>query len=177
MKLRNTIRPGEFDEEAQVDALRQLAGSETPPASRPDAYWQNLIIRTNSRIDEATSPKALTISWALRVALPGVLAIASFMIGLRYFVPTERGGSLPLQAVVLGMPDRAVDSLLSDPSRLNAGITIADFDLDPFEVPNEELAEYLIASGTVSTVTETLNDEQVTDVLTLLGTHREGRFP
>ena len=73
--------------------------------------------------------------------------------------------------------DRAVDSLLSDPSRLNAGITIADFDLDPFEVPNEELAEYLIASGTVSTVTETLNDEQVTDVLTLLGTHREGRFP
>ena len=176
MKLRITGRPVEFDEEAQVEALRQAAGSEVPVSTRPDAYWQNLIIRTNSRIDEATSPKALTISWALRVALPGVLSIASFMIGLRYFVPTEGGGSPPLQAVVLAMPEGAVDTLLSDPSRLYAGLSAADFDVDPFDLPNEDLADYLITSGTVATVTESLDDEQVTDVLTVLGTHREDRF-
>ena len=177
MKLRNTIRPDEFDEAGQAEALRRLAGSAPPVSTRPDAYWHNLIIRTNSRIDEATSPKALTISWALRVALPGVLAIASFMIGLRYFVPNNRGGALPLQAVVLSMPDRAVDTLLADPSRLNAGLSIADLDVDPFDLPNEDLAEYLIASGSVSMVTESLNDDQVTEVLTVLGTHREGRIP
>jgi hypothetical protein len=175
MKLRITGRPVEFDEEAQVEALRQAAGSEAPVSARPEAYWQNLIIRTNSRIDEATSPKALTISWALRVALPGVLSITSFMIGLRYFVPTE-GVNPPLQAVVLAMPDGAVDTLLSDPSRLYAGLSAADFDVDPFDVPNEDLADYLISSGTVATVTESLNDEQVTDVLTVLGTRREDRF-
>lgn len=178
MKLRNS-KPS-VDEGAADDLvreIRQLSAGESHPPALPPAYWQNLIVRTNQRIDKATSPRALTISWAARVAIPGVVAILSFLVGLQYLVPMHGHEVSPLKAVVMSMGDRAVDTLLSDPSRTGASFSLAELGVDPFAMPKEELAEYLIASANVGTVTETLNDEQITDVLTILGTRTSDLSP
>jgi hypothetical protein len=111
------------------------------------------------------------------VAIPGVVAILSFLVGLQYLVPMHVQEVSPLKAVVMSMGERAVDTLLSDPSRTGASLSLADLGVDPFAVPKEELAEYLIASANVGTVTESLNDEQITDVLTILGTRTSDLSP
>jgi hypothetical protein len=178
MKLRN-LKPS-VDEGAAEDLvreIRQLSAGESGPPAPPPAYWQNLIVRMNQRIDVAISPRALTISWAARVAIPGVVAIVSFLVGLQYLVPMHGQDVSPLKAIVMSMPDRAVDTLLSDPSRTGASLSLADLGVDPFSMPKEDLAEYLIASANVRTVTETLNDDQITDVLTILGTRTSDLTP
>jgi hypothetical protein len=178
MRFRITTRPAERGDDAQLTAsIRELASGDSTPVGPAGAYWGALLARTNERIDEATSPKALTISWALRVALPGVLAIASFMIGLRYFVPMETRRALPLQAVVLSLPEAEMDTMLAYPSRLNEGLSLADLEVDPFAVQKEDLQEYLIASASVASMTETLDDDQVTDVLTVLGSRTIDHTP
>jgi len=178
MRFWITTRPIELGDDAPLTAsIRELSSGESGPVAPGEAYWGGLLARTNERIDEATSPKALTISWALRVALPGVLAIASFMIGLRYFVPMETTRALPLQAVILSLPEAEMDTMLAYPSRMNEGLSLADLEVDPFAVQKEDLQEYLIASASVASVTETLNDEQVTDVLTVLGSRTIDHSP
>src|SRR5512141_561288 len=93
MKFRQEPRDiTESEERELVDSVRalELEGGEkgtAPPIS--DAYWQNLIIRTNQRVDAAASAKAISISWAARVAIPGVVAIVSFLIALQYYVPVQ----------------------------------------------------------------------------------------
>jgi hypothetical protein len=170
MKLRfGTPSIDDQEEQRAEEELRRLIAGETSSAGPPDTYWANLPVRTNQRIDEATSPKALTISWAARVAVPGVLLILSFLVGMWYFVPMEPRATTPLRAVVLSLPDSEVDTILVDPSRISPGLTLAEMDVDPFAVQKEDLAEYLIAAGNVRSVTETLSDDQVTDVLTILG--------
>lgn len=178
MKFRNPIPV--IDEQAEEELaheVRRLAAGEEQIPAPVTAYWQNLIVRINQRIDDATSPKALTISWAARVAIPGVVAILSFMIGIHYFVPMHPRDNAPLKAVVLAMPDRAVDTLLADPSRAGASLSLADLEVDPFAMPKEDLAEYMIASASMGTLTETLNDEQITDLLTILGTQTSDFSP
>ncbi len=157
------------EERRLEEEIIRLSGSRTPSAPPSEAYWANLLVRTNQRIDEATSPTALTISWAARVAIPGVLAILSFLVGVRYFVPMRAQTAAPLKAVVLALPESAVDTILAHPYRISSSLSLADLDVDPFPIQNEDLAEYLIASGTIRSVTETLNDDQVTEVLTILG--------
>ncbi len=157
------------EERRLEEEITRLSGSRAPSAPPSDTYWANLLVRTNRRIDEATSPKALTISRAARVAIPGVLAILSFLVGVRYFVPLRVQTAAPLKAVVLALPESAVDTILAHPYRVSTSLSVADLDVDPFPFQNEDLAEYLIASGSIPTVTETLNDDQVTEVLTILG--------
>jgi hypothetical protein len=177
MKLRfGTPSIDDQEEQRAEEELRRLTAGDASPAGPADAYWANLLVRTNQRIDDATSPKALTISWAARVAIPGVLLILSFLVGMWYFVPLEPRTTTPLKAVVLSLPDSAVDTMLVDPSRISPGFSVAELEVDPFAVQNEDLAEYLIAAGNVRTVTETLSEDQVTDVLTILGSQNIERI-
>jgi hypothetical protein len=177
MKRRDQQIPDERAEEELAAEIRRLTlGDKAPPSPSP-SYWPRLLVRTNQRIDEATSPKALTLSWAARVAIPGVVAILSFFIGLRYFMPVQTQDATPLEAVVMAMPDRAVDTLLSDPSTLGTSLSAADLGVDPFDMPKEQLAEYLISSANVRTVTEAFSDDQVTEVLTILGSRSPDLFP
>ncbi|HMK38239.1 MAG TPA: hypothetical protein VK569_02785, partial [Bacteroidota bacterium] len=73
MKYRMEKIPLTAEAERELTSeIRQLAGS-TGDGKAPgpsDAYWQNLVVKINARIDDATSAKALSISWAARVAIP-----------------------------------------------------------------------------------------------------------
>jgi hypothetical protein len=173
MKFRQNTPPiDEGAEEELVRSIRELSllseptGSDAPPG----AYWSNLLVRTNQRIDEASSGKAITISWAARVAIPGVIAIVSFLVGLHYYAPYKAGNEPSLQAVVLSLPPPAVDTILLDPSRVGASVTTADMAIDPFEVTQKEMSEYIIAEGVVSDAASLLSDDQMTEVLALLST-------
>jgi hypothetical protein len=170
MKLRFGTPSIDDEEEGRLEEeVRRLTADQPRCGSLPDSYWANLLVRSNQRIDEATSPRALTISWAARVAFPGVLALLSFLVGVRYFVPMKEDAAAPLKAVILSLSDKAVDTLLADPYRISQNLSLADLGVDPFPLEKEDLAEYLIAAGNVSFVTESLSDDEVTDVLTILG--------
>ena len=161
-----------FDERALADEIRGAAGPEQGGHSVSDAYWQNLIIRTNRRIDEVTSGKALSISCAARVAIPGVVAILCFYVGLHYYAPDLKGSD-SLTSVVLSLPGAEVDSLLADPSQLDATISVADLGENPFDIPKEQMAEYFIDHGRPSALLEAMTDDQVNEVLTTLGSRKE----
>jgi hypothetical protein len=162
------------EERRLEEEIARLTEGEAPSAGPQQPYWANLPARINRRIDDATSPRALTISWAARVAIPGVLAILSFLVAVQYFVPMRMQTAAPLRSVVLSLPENAVDSLLAHPNRISGDLSLADLDVDPFPIRKEDLAEYLIASGSIPAVTENLDDEQVTDVLTILGSQGAG---
>ena len=161
-----------FDEKALTDEIRGAAGAEQSGRPVSDAYWQNLIIRTNRRIDNATSGKALSISWAARVAIPGVVAILSFYIGLHYYAPDLKGSD-SLTSVVLSLPGPEVDSLLADPSQLDPTISVADLGGNPFDIPKEQMAEYFIDHGRPSALMEAMTDDQVNEVLMTLGSRKD----
>ncbi len=151
------------DEQALVDAVRslerELGAESAPPVS--DAYWQNLIIRTNQKIDAATSGRALSISWAARVAIPGVIAIVSFLIALHYYVPVQLPEHSDLEAIVLSMPSRAVDSLLVDSSLSEETlVSVAANNEDLFNVSSEQIGEYLIDNGNASMLVEAMPEKQ-----------------
>jgi len=162
-------------EEELAAEVRRVAAALGEPHQEapPDPYWQNLLVRTNDRVDRATSGRALTISWAARVAFPGVVAILSFLIGLRYFAPQHESHAPTLANVFLSMPQQAVDTLLSDPSEISAALSVADLGVDPLNPEKEEFANYLINNGSVATLEESMSDQQVTAVLTALGSYRE----
>jgi hypothetical protein len=162
------IDPGA--EEDLVQSLRRLGETEPQAPPPPDAYFQNLIARTNARIDEASSGRALTISWAARVAIPGVVAILSFLIGLHYFVPRHGAEGPTLKAVVLSLPAQTIDSLMLEPSRMSSALTLTDVAIDPFVIGREDAMDYLFGEGNLSDAAGLLTEKQMTQVLALLST-------
>lgn len=173
MKFRQTTPPIEERAEEELEGnIRELAGDAPPPdaAVPTGAYWATLLVRTNERIDEASSGKALTISWAARVAFPGVLAILSFLIGLQYYAPHKPGKEPSLQAVVLSLPGQAVDTLIVDPSQVGVTMAAAEIGIDPFEITGGEIAEYLVSEGVVNEAAALFSDDQMAEVLALLST-------
>jgi hypothetical protein len=136
----------------------------------PEAYWQNQLVRLNRRIDDASSGRAISISWAARVAIPGVVAILSFMIGLSYYVPEKPRTDDALKAVVQSLPEEAVDSLLGDATRPDLSDVSVDLRAGLFDISSTEVADYMLATGEASTLLESLSDAQVDEVLARLGT-------
>lgn len=173
MKFRqNTPLPDEAAELELEASVRQLAvrTGEAEPAGPPDTYWQNLIVRTNVGIDGASSGKALTLSWAARVAIPGVVAIVSFLIGLKYYAPEQRGSEPSLKSVVLALPDGVIDSLQTSRAVSDRLADIAEAGIDIFEVSTEDVRLYFVQEGQLSDAASSLDDQQVTEVLALLTT-------
>lgn len=131
----------------------------------PREFWNSLRVRTNERIDHATSGKAITLSWAARVAIPGVVALISFLIGVHYYAPLPGPAARPLASVLEGLPAQAMDSLLW--SSATEGDSI-DADLlypTVFEVASEEIAAYLLDAGATARVSEFLDEEDVDRIL------------
>jgi hypothetical protein len=160
----------ESDERALVDAVHALErdGGEEPGPSVSDAYWQNLIIRTNQRVDAVASGKAISISWAARVAIPGVVAIVSFLIALHYYVPVQIHQHSDVESVVLGLPDRVMDSLLTDSSLSEETLVVVAANEDLFDVPSEQIGDYLIENGNATLAVESLPEQQADQMLDLL---------
>ncbi len=165
----------EFDEQKEEQSLKALLGksavTEEPVPS--SSYWPALIARTNQRLDDATSGKAISISWAARVAIPGVVAILFFFIGLHYYVPEPPSQVSSLATVLLSLPAETQDSLLLEPSRIHESFSRADFYEDVFELSNDQITDYFIASGSTGMLLETMTDQEVNDLLATLTTSKE----
>ena len=151
--------------------VRLRAGADGDGMRRPpDPYWQNLIIRVNKRIDEATSGKALSISWAGRVAIPGVVAIVSFLVGLHYIAPDASRREPSVADVVLALPPAAIDSLLIDPSSADPSLSVEDVATDVFVFSGQQIAEYFIDNGNSGDAIDGIPERDANMVLTALST-------
>jgi len=161
--------PSDQDEQEALKELKaQVIRSSDVPPNLPAVYWANLIARTNSKIDDATSAKALSISWAARVAIPGVVAILFFFIGLHYYapdIPTKEGS---VTSLVNTLPAATVDSILINPERLDANLSEQDVSGDIFQFSSDQISEYLIAKGSMQTAVDNLSDSDVAAVLAVL---------
>jgi hypothetical protein len=170
MKYRMEKNPltGEAEHELASE-IRQLAGSPAGKGSRPpDAYWQNLVVKINGKIDDATSGKALSISWAARVAIPGVVAIVSFLVGLHYYVPDTTRHAPSVADVVFALPPAAIDSLLIDPSRADPSLSVVDVATDVFVFPRQQIADYFIDNGNPGAAVDGMSDREANTILAVL---------
>jgi hypothetical protein len=163
----------EHELEASVRSLAVQSGGDGSAGLPPPVYWQNLIVRINTRIDREESGKMLSIHWALRVAIPGVVAILSFVIGLHYYVPQRATTEESVSAVILSLPAQSVDSLLLNPSPLAVSLSIAEVGGNLFDMTQEQIADYLIHQGSVQILIESMSDQQLGDVMVELGAHQD----
>jgi hypothetical protein len=170
MRLRADRSKVTDEEEKALEAsVRELSRgqAETPPPA--DAYWQNLIIRINKRVDEATSGKAISLSWAARVAIPGVVAVLSFLIGLRYYAPDRLVTPASLVEATSTLPSTAVDSLVAlslARAENSPDETIAGWVLS---VPHDMASDYLCEYVGTSVLLGDLSDAEVKHLLSALG--------
>ncbi len=153
-----------------VSGIRELAGArgDAEKPRVPDAYWQNLIVKINNRIDRATSGRALSISWAARVAIPGVVAIVSFLVGLHYYVPDATRREPTVAEVVLSLPPAAIDSLLVDPSRADPSLSVEDVATDVFVFSRLQIADYFIENGNPADAVDGVTDREANTILAVL---------
>jgi hypothetical protein len=169
MKLRlTTPRVDEAAERELQERVREMSDRDGSRGEDvPHGYWQNLMVRTNREIDGVSSGKAITISWAARVAIPGVVALLSFLIGLYYYTPElmERGNALA--DVVMALPNGAADSLFED-YPLDRSVALEFVEEGMLDVSTDQMRDYFIEEGGMTSVLEALTDEQVSEVLTLL---------
>jgi hypothetical protein len=149
--------------------LRALDAGSGPVPPVPGPYWQNLIVRTNKRIDAVSSGRGITISWAARVAIPGVVAVISFLIGLHYYAPETGSPTDSVLTIIAALPDRAVDSLLADRVLLGGEPPAKDLAGEKaFEVSEEQFSEYFIAQGSSQKLLESLDEKGVSQVMAYL---------
>jgi hypothetical protein len=165
MKFRKTVAELERVAESELEErIREEAGKGEAPVL-PPAFWNSLRVRTNERIDRATSGKAITLSWVVRVALPGVVALLSFLIGLHYYSPLPESATVPLASVLEALPSPAVDSLLW------ASVSVADsvdaeiVHATVFDAASDEIAAYLVDSGAAAEMGAFLDEEDVDAIL------------
>jgi hypothetical protein len=169
MKIRNTTDGTHEEDHDAIEALRRDLTSRLPsdPAD-DDPYWQTLLVESNRRLDEATSGKAISISWAARVAIPGVVAIIFFFIGLHYYSPDEPPPSSFAEALRT-IPAEVQDSLVVETS---LGDESAGSDmLSPavFGLSASDIEEYLIARGIQLDTLGTFSHEEIQSVVGMLG--------
>jgi len=175
MKRRQQVSlQADADELKAVEELKALLDRRGvgPEPAPPDFYWPNHIIRTNHAIDDASSGKAISISWAARVAIPGVVAILFFFIGLHYYVPQGPKDQNTLTSVVLSLSEETIDSLLLEPEHLTESITTGELHGEMFKLSDAQISEYFITTGNAQTLLEAMEPQQVNDLLLTLGSHR-----
>jgi hypothetical protein len=174
MKFRHEkIQISEAEERLLEESIRSTSSQQPGEVPPPDVYWQNLIVRTNERIDRSTSGKAISINWALRVAIPGVLAILSFAICLHYYVPETTHHDESVSALVLSLPSQSVDSLLVAPPPEAGSMSQFVSGDDVFSFSADQIAEYLISRGSAQTLVGSLSDQQLGDVEVALGSRED----
>lgn len=165
--------PADFDERQAAEGLkRQLEQLGEHPAAVPQPYWSNLLVRTNQRIDDSTSAKALSISWAARVAIPGVVAILFFFIGLHYYVPEGPKKETSVASLINMLPDETVDSLLVEPERLSTSLSAREVSADIFQFSTDQISEYLVATGNAQTAVDNMSDADIASLLSALNSKR-----
>lgn len=167
MRFRERQKIADQDEQRANDDLRSELGRRggDDPVVPQESYWSNMIIHVNRELDSATSGKALSLSWAARVAIPGIVAIISFYIGLHYYVPVEAEQVTAVMPILASLPQSEIDSLL-----LEESLTDEDRSLHEtvWSISGEDAAQYYISAGEPSLAFEILSDAQVDKLLTTL---------
>ena len=152
------------------EGLRALLRREENSFREPDLpYWQNLLVRTNARIDEVASGRAISLSWALRVALPGAVAILFFFIGLHYYTPESGPAEVSVHEYVSGFPEASRDSLydyLLGDQTLN--IVPTGLYGEAYSPDGDDVEQYFLSLGETNTLLEEMSDEQLNELIGLL---------
>ncbi len=164
MKLRRqTIDIPDDLERSAEEAVRLLDDTKSVRAPS-ETYFANLLVRTNERLDRATSGVALSLSWLARVAVPGVVAIIFFFIGLHYYAPEKPRSSVV--EVVNALAPAALDSLLVEASSDDAVAPLVQPSL--FDVSSDQLAEFYLETGSPAAVLEQLPEQELARVAAIL---------
>ncbi len=171
MKIRkHNQQVSEAEEREAADEVRRLVSEQTnvEPHVPSPSYFASLLVKTNETIDHVTSGKALSISWLARVAVPGVVAILFFSIGLHYYRPNlPESERHVIGDAVKALPQESLDSLLAG-STEEVVILAAHISENLFEVTNENLAEFYLSTGGSDGVLESLPEQQLGEVAVLL---------
>jgi hypothetical protein len=153
------------EEDLLAREIRELSAGEPEPSPPAGAYWPNMLVRINRRIDEASSGVAVSLSWAARVAIPGVVAVLSFVIGLQYYVPKPAGDVSMQDLLARGGMDSLIVQQVDEQNAV-AQELLADAYLD---LTHEQLSEYLVDNVAPSAVMDVLPEADVREVLSTLG--------
>ncbi len=156
------------DERRLAEEVRGMAADEGGQDSLPASYWANLRVRTNARIDDVASARAISISWAARVAIPGVVAIIVFLVGLHYYAPEMPAPEKTVSSVILSLSPAGLDSLLSNPNPAGEYFPVDDINSDLVSVPRSTLSEYFVEHGRESELIDSLNEREADEVLAVL---------
>jgi hypothetical protein len=167
MRLRiERTKVTDADEEALEHSVRALSGDDSETAPH-QAFWGRQIVDINRRIDDSTSGVALSFSWAARVAIPGVVAILSFLIGLKYYAPEHRAAE-SLRQATSALATATVDSLYV--ASIATVDTAAVNDLDPniLAFNNDQAEEFYVQNAGATALVEDLSDQELHQVLAAL---------
>jgi len=137
---------------------------EAPP---PPAFWSRQLVEVNRRIDDATSGVALSLSWAARVAIPGVVAVLAFLIGLKYYAP-ERSAAESLRQATAALAPATVESLYVASVAANDTATMGDIDKNLRAFNHATAEEYYVENAPTTTLVEDLSDQELHEVLAAL---------
>jgi len=148
-----------IEEELRKHAMKE---DEMVP-SQP--YWANSLVRINARVDEATSGKSLSLSWAVRVAIPGIVAIITFLIGLDYYLPEPPPNTASMRSFFLSLPSATIDSLTA----IEDATSFAVSELPTARSFSEaQIADYFISAEASEELVETMSDEDLNSLFSLL---------
>jgi hypothetical protein len=167
MRLRHERKQLTDEEEEALElSVRELAGAdaETP---LPPAFWSRQIVDTNTRIDDSTSGFAISLSWAARVAIPGVVAVLAFLIGLKYYAP-EKISSESLRQATAALPEAAVESLYVASVAVSDTAVIGEINKSLLALNDEKAAEFFVEHAAEGTLVEDLSDQELREVLAAL---------
>lgn len=159
------------DERRATDALtaalreRGYAG----PGTLPDPLRNAMLVRTNERIDRLSSGRALSLSWAARVAIPGVVAIIAFFTALQYYGTPQPHRGNEVAPLLTGLADTQMDSLFEVTGVGDSAAVVAAAGAGLFDVSSDGAADYLLQNDRSVLVLESMTDAEVDEVLATLG--------
>ena len=93
------------------------------------------------------------------------MAIVSFLIALYYYVPVQTRQHSDVESIVVGLPDKVVDSLMVDSTLTGETLVAVAAIEDLFDVPSEQIGEYFIESGNTEALVELLPDQEADQML------------
>ncbi len=167
MRLRiERTKVTDADEEALERSVRALSGdgNETAP---PQAFWSRQIVDVNRRIDESTSGVAISLSWAARVAIPGIVAILSFLIGLKYYAPEHRAAESLRQATSALAPATVESLYVASIGTVDTAV-VNDVDASILAFNNDQAEEFYVENAGATALVEDLSDQELHQVLAAL---------
>jgi hypothetical protein len=169
-----TPKPGISDEEERraTDALTSALherGYQGHPRL-PDSLRNGMLVRTNERIDRLSSGRALSLSWAARVAVPGVVAIIAFFTALHYYGTPQPPRGNEVTPLLTGLADSQMDSLFEVAGLADSAAIVAAAGAGLFDVSSDGAADYLLEHDRSALVLESLSDAELDRVLAVLST-------